>query len=300
MTSCNRDTDFDVVIYHKNCLDGLASAWVYWYLTKGDKSVSYYWEEPSASKVPPGLYGKRILIVDVSYEDETLAQIAEDAECLLLIDHHVSNQRTQDKLTYTSFDMKHSACVGTWMYFFPDEKVPLFLKLIEANDLGHFDNKEAMAFVAYMNYIFPRIHHKHIDIFDKYIKNKKTYTAIQKGQVLANYIEQLIRRNARHEILSLDLGKGKKKLSVCIANVTTVPLKGRIATQILDEDDRCDISMAWAFQERRYSVVVRTKKEDIDVSEIAKQLSGGEKAGGHGKAAHFFYNGKDIYDLFEK
>ena len=74
-------------------------------------------------------------------------------------------------------------------------------------------------------------------------------------------MEQLIKRNTRHEIINLDLGKGKKKLSVCLANVTTVPLKGRIATQILDEDDRCDISMAWAFQDRRYSVVVRTKKE---------------------------------------
>jgi oligoribonuclease NrnB/cAMP/cGMP phosphodiesterase (DHH superfamily) len=295
MTTCSNATKYDTVIFHKNCLDGLASAWVYRHYNKS-KKVNYIPEVPSSTSIPPNTYGKKILILDVSYQLETLHQLANDANCLLLIDHHISNQKSQDSLPYTRFNLNNSACVATWHYFFPNKKIPLFLKLIEANDLGQFHNKDAMCFNSYLLYLFPKVSFKYIHLFDQFTNINNTLKGIKLGKPLYLFTEQIINRNTKHQQFQLYFNG--QNLNVCVGNVTTVPLKGRIATRILDENSNCDLSMVWALDNNIYSVVVRTKKDNIDASLLAQYLSKGEKAGGHQKAAHFFYKGENIYDLF--
>jgi oligoribonuclease NrnB/cAMP/cGMP phosphodiesterase (DHH superfamily) len=124
-----------VCIYHGNCLDGIAAAWVVWdhYSRKGEEiaMIPGVYSKP----LPEGLKGKTVIIVDFSYKRDDV-QWLKDNTNLILLDHHKSAKEDLNGLV--EVDMSHSGAMLTWNHFHPSEEPPMELLFVEDRDLWKF------------------------------------------------------------------------------------------------------------------------------------------------------------------
>lgn len=132
-----------LVIYHADCHDGIASAWVA-SLVFGDDAdyhAGRYGEQIPDAK------DKDVYILDFSYSREQYRKILDEAKSVILIDHHASAAERLADMPGTSFDMNHSGCVLAWKYFFPALPVPQTLAYIEDYDLRTERYEDTCAFI---------------------------------------------------------------------------------------------------------------------------------------------------------
>lgn len=125
-------------IYHANCADGFGAAWVV-RRALGEDNVEFY--PGKYGEGPPDCTGRDVIIVDFSYKRPVMMRITEEANSILVIDHHKTAAESLVDLpddVECHFDMNHSGAMLTWMYYFPDEDPPELLKHIEDRDLWHF------------------------------------------------------------------------------------------------------------------------------------------------------------------
>ena len=75
-------------IYHANCIDGFAAAWIVRKYFHGivDFHPGHYGEPP------PDVAGRDVFIVDFSYKRPVLLQMIQAAESLTILDQHLSAQ----------------------------------------------------------------------------------------------------------------------------------------------------------------------------------------------------------------
>lgn len=122
------------VIYHADCPDGFGAAYSAW--KKFGDSAEYF---PSFSDTKvPDLSGKKVYFLDFLYPAETMSRVRDAAEYIVAIDHHVTNEGCSKFADEWTFDIKHSASVLAWKYFFPDTEVPTLFKYAEDVDLWKF------------------------------------------------------------------------------------------------------------------------------------------------------------------
>lgn len=128
-----------IVFYHKNCLDGIASAWVI-YTFFGEKAeyIEIDYKDPI-----PEVENKIIYFVDFSTNLEKLKELCEKNIKVTVIDHHItfleSMKDIQMPSNFTLYGTcKHSGCVLTWEHFYPPILTPQFLQHIEDMDLWNF------------------------------------------------------------------------------------------------------------------------------------------------------------------
>ncbi|MCT7656125.1 hypothetical protein MBH78_18890 [Oceanimonas sp. NS1] len=125
-------------IYHHNCADGFAAAWVVRkYL--GSDDVEFH--PGRYGDAPPDVTGRKVIMVDFSYKRDVLEQMAAQAESITILDHHKSaEQELAEPLpdnVRAVFDMNHSGAMITWKYFY-NEDPPKLLQHIEDRDLWRF------------------------------------------------------------------------------------------------------------------------------------------------------------------
>ena len=136
-----------VCFYHAGCPDGFGAAWALWrawgdhasYLPRGHDDV-----------VRPGRHrGAIVVFADIATDNETLRVLGEEAEKLIVLDHHVSALRRFDAdpalaATLRSrghlirFDLSHSGAILAWTHFHPDVPPPDLLRYVEDQDLWRF------------------------------------------------------------------------------------------------------------------------------------------------------------------
>jgi len=136
-----------VCFYHAGCPDGFGAAWALWrawgdhasYLPRGHDDV-----------VRPGRHrGATVVFADIATDNETLRVLGEEAETLIVLDHHVSALRRFDAdpalaATLRSrghlirFDLSHSGAILAWTHFHPDVPPPDLLRYVEDQDLWRF------------------------------------------------------------------------------------------------------------------------------------------------------------------
>ena len=128
-----------VCFYHANCLDGVAAAYAV-KLAYPNIQVEFI---PSnyGMKIPEGLKGRKIFIVDFSFKQDQMLQLMED-NYVVVLDHHESAAKELDGLV--EVDQTQSGAVQAWKFFHgPD--VPLEYQYIQDRDLWNFNLPETRA-----------------------------------------------------------------------------------------------------------------------------------------------------------
>ena len=132
-------------IYHGKCADGFSGAWVINQWAK---------EHGHTVEFHPGVYGedypsintRHVILVDFSYDRETMINISRSSASITVLDHHKTaeaNMVDLEHLMYCPseiiFDMSRSGCEIAWDYFYPNKAAPVVLNHIADRDLWRFD-----------------------------------------------------------------------------------------------------------------------------------------------------------------
>lgn len=127
-----------LVIYHAPCLDGFTAAWVAW-KEFGDEA-EYLPAGYSDDPVIPDVDDRIVYILDYSYPEKQMREIARRAETVIVLDHHKSAQAAlapllEEGIIEGEFDMERSGAGMAWDFFNVDEPRPEFLNYVEDRDL---------------------------------------------------------------------------------------------------------------------------------------------------------------------
>jgi oligoribonuclease NrnB/cAMP/cGMP phosphodiesterase (DHH superfamily) len=132
----------DLVIYHGNCTDGLGAAFAFWY--KSYSAFEFF--EAFYDRAPPSVKEKRVFMVDFCYKPEVMKKLIEEAEEIILLDHHQTALDNPDirLLEGPKFDMSNctkekSGALIAWEYLNPGAEPPLLIKHISDRDLWKFE-----------------------------------------------------------------------------------------------------------------------------------------------------------------
>ena len=134
----------NTVIYHANCTDGFGAAYSAWKLL-GNRAD---YIACSHSGEVPDVTGKRVIILDFSFDNATTKKMIEDAEELWVIDHHKSAMVELHDISNTYFDMKKSGAMLAWEYFHPGKEAPKFIQYIQDRDLWNWELPYSKEFSA--------------------------------------------------------------------------------------------------------------------------------------------------------
>lgn len=158
-----------VVLYHKNCPDGTASAAVVWTELKNTATyIAVQYGDP----VPDQVDGKHVLIVDFSFKADVIQGLRSRVKSLLILDHHATaekdladvtpikvsswNQwetliRSEEGPSYpvqALFDMDRSGAGITWDFFNPLMPRPIVIDAVEDRDLWRFNHESTKPLMA--------------------------------------------------------------------------------------------------------------------------------------------------------
>jgi oligoribonuclease NrnB/cAMP/cGMP phosphodiesterase (DHH superfamily) len=82
---------------------------------------------------------KNILFTDIAPIDEVIEQLLNQECQIQILDHHITSKDRLVSKSYAIFDMELSGVGLTWNYFYPDLKIPLFLAMLQDQDLWKFN-----------------------------------------------------------------------------------------------------------------------------------------------------------------
>lgn len=122
------------VIYHDPCFDGFTAAWVAWCRFGGGATyIGAQYGDP----LPDVPDGARVLMVDVSWDRDTLEALAGRVH-LHVLDHHRTAEDALAGLPYAEFDMDRSGAGMAWDHLFPGRDRPAIVAHVEDRDLWRF------------------------------------------------------------------------------------------------------------------------------------------------------------------
>jgi oligoribonuclease NrnB/cAMP/cGMP phosphodiesterase (DHH superfamily) len=282
--------EIDIVIYHQNCPDGFGSAWVVWRYLKSD--ATFIGAHPDANIDNKKFKNKNVLFVDISISRDRLDEIIKIAKSVLIIDHH---QTFFDELVNhpnTIMFKEHSAIYMTWRIFFPEQKVPHFIKLIEDKDLTTEKHKDTEYFSASLGIKLPFHSLEHFRLWNRLLNINTVNELIDSGKKYHEYKKYLIGRNF-HITVPMEFGKHK----ILVGNFEAVGLTSDLGNALSERSPEYDFVLLWSYHynENLNSVMLRTRNEGIDLAKIASHYGGG----GHPKASRFTWN-RSIEELFKE
>jgi oligoribonuclease NrnB/cAMP/cGMP phosphodiesterase (DHH superfamily) len=128
MTPKNHDI---ICFYHGNCVDGAAAAAVI--KLKYPDAACYPMQhgEPIAVEVK----GKKLFIVDFSFDEQTLRRLKKDAKEVYWYHHHKTVLPTYQSLQWGVIDLAESGATLTWKQEYPERPVPKILAYVKDKDI---------------------------------------------------------------------------------------------------------------------------------------------------------------------
>ena len=266
----------DICIYHGNCADGFGSAWVV-------RQYCKFWDLPMPEffagvhgQPAPNVTGRNVTIVDFSYKRPALLEMAEQAESILIIDHHKTAAEDLVDLpenVTTVFDMNHSGAILAWSYFFSNSEPPFLLRHIEDRDLWKFElagTRQIQATIFSYPYDF-EVWDQLVSSFDEFGGTPLTSEGEAIERKHHKDVDELLKVTTREMVIG-----GHK---VLIANLPYT-LVSDAAHELAK--NRPFAGCYWDTPTGR-TFGLRSSDSGIDVSSIAKQYGGG----GHEHASGF-------------
>jgi uncharacterized protein len=262
-----------LVLYHDNCPDGFTAAWAV-HNALGDEAeyrgVNY------GQSPPDDIAGRRVILVDFSYPRAVLDAMAEVAS-VEVYDHHKTAEA--DLTGWTAgkcvFDVKRSGAGIAWDEFMPRIVRPKLVNYVEDRDLWRWalpDSREVSEFLFSV---------------------ERTFTEWdQADAAVAYYYEQTV------EAGKALLRAKRQRVALMCKHARWGRIGGRLCRYVnaswdfsevgeyLSDPDVAPEAEFGAYYFDRADMRqwgMRTRREDVDVSAIAKLCGGG----GHRAAAGF-------------
>lgn len=268
--------DRPVVVFHFPCIDGFTAAWVARKYFQSIYEVEPIFLPSSHGSPLPDLEifrDKDVYLLDFTYPLDFLHAIQSVALTVLVIDHHktaeedLANFPDEDKV----FDMSKSGAVLTHEHLFPNIEVPIFLKYVQDRDLWTNSLYRSEAVHAWIS-SWPM----DFDTWN-FIDSEFRYRMsgiIQEGLALLRLVNREVERvcaSARWVTI------GGSRVMAANSPLHTSEVANRLA-------DGQDFGACWHQAENGvFQYSLRSSKDGLDVSEIARQYGGG----GHARAAGF-------------
>lgn len=255
-----------VVLYHANCPDGWAAAYIAAKALPEPELVPVQHGDPPPRHLTAG---SKVYILDFSYPREVLERIADEAASLIVLDHHKSARDDLYGLPYAKFDLNESGATLAWDYFHPDTPLPWWVAYIRDRDLWLREKPLSLEISA----VFAS-HHKTIEAWDRMLA-KPFQDLKSEGQAILRYQQRLID-------LHLDRRTKLKIAGTWVPAVNASVLQSEIADALL-RDDPPFVCAYFDLANGTTVYSLRSKPDTTDVSEVAKLYGGG----GHSTAAGF-------------
>jgi len=272
-------TSVDCVIYHADCTDGFGAAYSAWKLL-GNRAEYYACKHGTP---PPSVKDKNVVILDFSFDNSTTKKMIEDAEGLLVIDHHKSAMVELHDISNTHFDMTKSGAILSWEFFHPGKEPPKFIKYIQDRDLWSWELEYSKEFSAAFDMV-----PFEFEEFEKFEDDSVFDDAVKRGSYILAYSKTVVKKICeKAQVRKLD---GKEVLVVNASHWMS-----EIGARLSPD---CDFAMIWYYdhEDRIIKVSLRSFHDTVDVSEIAKRFGGG----GHRKAAGFTLDeGTHVENIFQ-
>lgn len=110
-----------LVIYHGHCVDGFTAAWAARrsIISNGGDAEFFGARYPigDGDTELPDVTGRNVYMLDFCVSREQLLRLNDEAESLLVLDHHATHQEACDGLSFCQFDMDRSGAGMTWDHF---------------------------------------------------------------------------------------------------------------------------------------------------------------------------------------
>lgn len=299
---------YDYIIYHKNCIDGFTGLFLFMRTKYRIDNPIIYPDVPSSSDIPPKIENKNIICIDVAYKPEIIKEMNKKCNKLLFIDHHISiiNDITDMDLDKTKiiYDINKSGASLVWDYFYKDE-IPRFVKYIEQNDIGKWDDPHVKDFISALEVKFKfALHKNNLNKMNKLFSDSYVDVLLTKGRTYNEYKKFQLNKSVYNcNFLMFPSKKYMEKYNfdkqykICLTDYKN-PNISEVGNYISKNIDDIDFCLLWSYNVKRqiWNFFLRSYKTDID--DVAKKFGGG----GHKLAAGFKLTLKElpiINDLFD-
>ena len=279
---------FDLVIYHRNCHDGIASYAVVrkYYKDVLGKEIE---GKPCAYEDPvPDVSGKTVLIVDFSFKAAEMEKLTSEAKAFFLLDHHVSAQRELGSHPNCFFDMARSGAMIAWDFFFPDSQAPPLIEYVQDKDLWlwKLDNSRdfnvAMETLSYKPALWDAL----------LVSEDAVPTMVEKGKLFGEYKQFLVENIARQaDRFTWKPFPGEKTQQLNVSLINTFTFINEVGEK-LGSDEKCDVALLWKYEAKKKSYRFFLRSNKVDTSVIAGIFGGG----GHKGASGFYW--KESFEKF--
>jgi oligoribonuclease NrnB/cAMP/cGMP phosphodiesterase (DHH superfamily) len=272
-------SDVDYVIYHANCSDGFGARFAAEFLLGA--RANYF--AAKHGEPPPNVSGKNVVIVDFSYDNATTKRMIEEANTLIVLDHHRTALVELSDIPNVRFDMDKSGAVLSWEFFHPGKQPPRFLEYIQDRDLWRWKLPYSKEFAS----AFDMVDFSYEE-YEKFLTDSAVDDAQERGAYILAYSKTVISKIAKHAAPRKIGGKD-------VLVVNSPHWMSEIGNAL---SPKCDYALIWYYDHdtRQVKVSLRAHHDDADVSEVAKRFGGG----GHRKAAGFALPpGVSIESIFE-
>lgn len=182
-------------ITHKDCFDGLVSAWV---VRKWAKKNAFAYEVQYANYNDPlpdieMFRGKIVVITDFSYPLAFFVEISRVALKVMMFDHHASAKLNFEDLdigqlscpSTVKFDKNYSGAGLAWKHLYPDHPEPLIIRVAQDHDLWRFEHMETKPVMAYLGML--GLSFESVDWIDANVEE-----AVNRGQLLVEKDDQMV------------------------------------------------------------------------------------------------------------
>jgi oligoribonuclease NrnB/cAMP/cGMP phosphodiesterase (DHH superfamily) len=289
-----------ICIYHANCFDGFAAAWVVRKKLRDaggqELNIEYipahYGDMKLMNSIQQDCYENAninddYIILDFSFPRDLMIQIYNKARSILVLDHHKTAEENCKGLDFCQFNMNESGASLAWKYFFPEREVPLMIQYIADRDLWKFELPDSKYVNAYIQ-SFPMTFNDYDYIHDT-LSNYSLLEVINIGKGIERYKNSMVEAMCKNATLQL-IGDYWVPVINCSLLFSEVGhymcqqeyeyIDHRNNTTYMNKPPFAASYFIRADGKRQYSL---RSIGDFDVSEVAKKYGGG----GHKNAAGF-------------
>lgn len=287
-----------ICIYHSKDLDGYCSGAIVKRKYPDAKLIGYdYGQEFPWEEIP---VGEPVIMIDVSLPMVGMSKLSiHSGQNFTWIDHHIS--AINDFRNFKDIELNSisavlengiAACEGGWKYLFPDEEMPVTVKL-----LGEYDTWRNKDKYRWDGLIMPfqygmRMFVQSAETFPQELfreneitKDSEVSRIIHEGELILSYQKTQNERAC------------KSSFEIEFEGLRAIALNnGGANSQVFEsvyDEAKHDVMIPFVFTGKHWTFSLYTTKEEVDCSVIAKSKGGG----GHKKAAGFQL--KELPDEFK-